>query len=52
MSWDTINRARKAADRPVGMTYTYCKWPDCKLATLRDKNANSAANSLNAWAVY
>jgi len=30
MSWDTITKARKAAGRPAGMTYTYCKYPDCK----------------------
>jgi len=22
--------ARKAVDRPTGMTFTYCKWPNCK----------------------
>jgi hypothetical protein len=22
--------ARKAAERPTAMTYTYCKYPDCK----------------------
>jgi hypothetical protein len=30
MSWNMINKARKAAERPTGMTYTYCKYPDCK----------------------
>jgi len=30
MSWDVLNRARKAAERPTGMTYTYCKYPNCK----------------------
>jgi len=29
MSWNMISKARKAAERPVGMTYTYCKYPDC-----------------------
>ena len=30
MSWDTISKAQRAAGRPAAMTYTYCKYPDCK----------------------
>jgi hypothetical protein len=30
MSWDALSRARKASERPAAMTYTYCKYPDCK----------------------
>ena len=30
MSWDMLNRVRKATERPTAMTYTHCKWPDCK----------------------
>jgi hypothetical protein len=30
MSWDMLSRARKAAEQPAGMTYTYYKYPDCK----------------------
>jgi hypothetical protein len=30
MSWQMLNAARKAAERPAAMTYTYCKYPDCK----------------------
>jgi hypothetical protein len=30
MEWQLIERARKASAQPVGMTYTYCKYPDCK----------------------
>jgi hypothetical protein len=30
MSWQTLNAARKAAEQPVGMNYTYCKYPVCK----------------------
>jgi hypothetical protein len=30
MSWQTLNAARKAAERPAAMTYTFCKYPDCK----------------------
>jgi hypothetical protein len=26
----TLNAARKAAERPAAMTYTYCKYPNCK----------------------
>jgi hypothetical protein len=30
MSLQTFNAARKAAERSVGMTFTYCKYPDCQ----------------------
>jgi hypothetical protein len=30
MEWQLIERAGKASAQPVGMTYTYCKWPDCQ----------------------
>jgi hypothetical protein len=30
MAWQTLNAARKAAERPTGMTFTYCKWPNCQ----------------------
>jgi hypothetical protein len=30
MSLEMLITARKAAERPTGMTYTYCKWPNCK----------------------
>ena len=30
MTLEMFNRARKAAERPTAMTYTHCKWPDCK----------------------
>jgi hypothetical protein len=30
MSWQTLNAARRAAERPTGMTYTFCKWPNCQ----------------------
>jgi hypothetical protein len=30
MSWQTLNAARKAAERPAAMTYTYCKWSNCQ----------------------
>ena len=30
MSWDVINRARKAAERPVYVPI--CKWPGCRLS--------------------
>ena len=30
MSWDTISKARKAAERPVYVPH--CKWPGCRLS--------------------
>ena len=30
MSWQMLNAARKGANRPTAMTYTFCKYPDCK----------------------
>jgi len=30
MSWEMFITARKAADRPAAMTYTHCKYPDCR----------------------
>src|SRR5262249_54567474 len=28
MSWEMLITARKAAERPTGLTYTYCKYPN------------------------
>ena len=30
MTREMFITARKAAERPTGMTYTFCKWPNCK----------------------
>ena len=30
MTGEMFIAARKAAGRPTAMTYTYCKYPDCK----------------------
>jgi hypothetical protein len=30
MTREMLITARKAAERPAGMSYTYCKWPNCK----------------------
>jgi hypothetical protein len=30
MTREMLITARKAAERPTAMTYTYCKYPDCK----------------------
>jgi hypothetical protein len=30
MPREMLITARKAAGRPTGMTYTYCKYPNCK----------------------
>jgi len=30
MNWEMLITARQAAERPTGMTYTYCKWPNCR----------------------
>jgi len=30
MSWEVIDRARKAAERPVYVPH--CKWPGCRLS--------------------
>jgi len=30
MTREMLIAARKAAERPTGMTYTYCKYPNCK----------------------
>jgi hypothetical protein len=30
MPREMLITARKAAERPAAMTYTYCKWPDCR----------------------
>jgi hypothetical protein len=30
MTREMVITARKAAERPTGMTYTYCKWPGCR----------------------
>jgi len=30
MTREMFITARKAAERPAAMTYTYCKWPNCR----------------------
>ena|SRR6516225_4182685 len=30
MSPELIEQAHRAAERPVAITYTFCKYPDCK----------------------
>jgi hypothetical protein len=32
MSWEMLARARQSAERPAAMTYTHCKWPQCRLS--------------------
>jgi hypothetical protein len=30
MTWEMLITARKAAERPTAMTYTFCKYPTCQ----------------------
>jgi hypothetical protein len=32
MSLQLFTAARKAAEQPAAMTYTYCKWPLCRMS--------------------